>query len=429
MRKNFSSEKSLNPLWTKDFTIITIGSIISMLGNALAGFAMSLLVLDYTGSTFLFALYNFFYLLPDIVMPLISGPFLDRFSRKKTIYTLDFITTGIYAVLAVILKTGYFNFALLAAGCFLLGAIDSVYTVAYQSFYPLLISEGNFTRAYSIASTLETLAMVMIPVSALVYNKFGIVPLFLCNAVTYFVAAVMETRIKTEEKYILKRKEELEMSEVSDVKKKNTGKQFVADFKDGMKYLLGEKGLFAIAGYFTFSSLFGGVSGAVTLPYFKKTFSNGEYIYMLVWGMSSVGRAIGGGIHYKVKIKAGIKYTIALAVYIVISLLEGVYLYLPVGVMMAMCFLTGILGVTSYNIRISSTQSYVPDEKKGRFNGTFTLLNTLGCLFGELFAGALSTVVSDRIIISVFAGICVLAAVVFIGGNKKEVSAIYNTQV
>ena len=38
------------PLWTRDFTIITIGSVISMFGNALAGFAISLFVLDYTYS-------------------------------------------------------------------------------------------------------------------------------------------------------------------------------------------------------------------------------------------------------------------------------------------------------------------------------------------------------------------------------------------
>ena len=34
------------PLWTRDFTIITLGSVVSMLGSVLAGFAMSLLVLD-----------------------------------------------------------------------------------------------------------------------------------------------------------------------------------------------------------------------------------------------------------------------------------------------------------------------------------------------------------------------------------------------
>ncbi|MFR5782338.1 MAG: hypothetical protein ACLUEK_11115 [Oscillospiraceae bacterium] len=44
-------------LWTRDFTIITLGTVVSMLGNAVSGFAISMLVLDYTGSVFLYTLY------------------------------------------------------------------------------------------------------------------------------------------------------------------------------------------------------------------------------------------------------------------------------------------------------------------------------------------------------------------------------------
>lgn len=44
----------VSPLWTRDFTIITLGSVISMLGNSMSGFALSLLVLDYTGSNLLY---------------------------------------------------------------------------------------------------------------------------------------------------------------------------------------------------------------------------------------------------------------------------------------------------------------------------------------------------------------------------------------
>ena len=65
---------------------------------------------------------------------------------------------------------------------------------------------------------------------------------------------------------------------------------------------MSEKGLLRVAIYFTFSMLASGASQVITLPYFKSTFDNGEYIYMLVWGMAIFGRAIGGGIHYKIKL-------------------------------------------------------------------------------------------------------------------------------
>lgn len=417
---NQPSQKVKNALWTKDFTIITVGSVISMLGNVLSGFAMSLLVLDYTRSTLLFAVYNVLYMLPHTVMPALCGPFLDRFSRRKTIYTLDFITAGLFVVMALVFAGGFFNFALLATFCVILGVIGSVYRVAYDSFYPLLITEGNYSKAYSVASTLETLTMVMTPLSALIYNQVGVVPLFLFNAGTYLAAAIMETRITAQEHYIAKQQ--------ANRTEQRMGRQMVSDFKEGMRYLWNEKGLLAVATYFCFSAFASGTGQTLYLPYFKSTFTNGEYIFMLVFGMSSVGRAIGGGLHYKLHLPKEKKFAIALTVYITISLLEGTYLYAPIPLMMVMCFITGIGGVTSYNIRISGTQRYVPDEKKGRFNGAFGTIETIGMVAGQLVAGALAEFLPTRGIISGVMGLVIIAAIVFIGGGKKEVSRIYNTE-
>ena len=116
----------------------------------------------------------------------------------------------------------------------------------------------------------------------------------------------------------------------------------------------------------------------------------------------------------------------ALTVYIVISLLEGVYLFTPIPVMMAMCFLVGIGGITSYTIRVSATQSYVPDERKGRFNGAFNMISTAGALLGEVLAGSLTLIMPERIVLLSAMLLCALAAIVFIGGGREHVAYIYN---
>ncbi len=53
-----------NKLWNKNFSIVTLGSAVSMLGNAVAGFAIGLLILDYTGSVFLYTVTIVAYTLP-----------------------------------------------------------------------------------------------------------------------------------------------------------------------------------------------------------------------------------------------------------------------------------------------------------------------------------------------------------------------------
>ena len=407
------------PLWTRDFTIITLGSVVSMLGNALSGFAMSLMVLDISKSTLLYAIYIAMYTLPQLFMPIVSGAILDRFSRKKTIYSLDFLSAFLYALMAAILATGWFSFPFFAVYCFLLGSIQSTYMVAYESFYPLLISEGNFQKAYSIASVLETFSAVMVPVSAFLYRKIGLSPLLAINALCFLIAAIMETQIRADEQYLVTQREtrdhELKAS-----------KQMLRDIREGFAYLRSEKGLLAIALYFAFSAITGGVSTVIVLPWFKSVYENGEYLYMLVWGMALLGRAIGGMVHYRVNIPPKYRYGTALAVYIVISVLEGVYLFTPIPVMMALCFIVGIGGITSYTIRISATQSYVPDERKGRFNGAFNMISTAGALLGEVLAGGLTLILPERVVRLGAMLLCALAAVIFIGGGREHVAYIYN---
>ena len=406
------------PLWTRDFTIITVGSVVSMFGNALSGFAMSLMVLDFTESTMLYAIYLAAFTVPQIIMPIFSGAILDRFSRKRTIYTLDFLSSILYLVAAYVIHKGLFHFPLFALYVFIVGSINSIYLVAYQSFYPLLITPGNYSKAYSISSVLETMSALMVPVATFVYNSVGITPLLMINAVTFLIAAIMETQIQAQEEYIEIQKQNIQTSD--------TSKQFLTDIKEGFRYLRLDKGLLAIAIYFTFTSLSFGVGHVLLLPYYRSAFNNGEYVFMIVTGMSVIGRGLGGMIHYRFRIPTEKKFMIAFIVYIATSLIEGSYYYFPIIVGMILCFMSGLLSVTSWTIRVSATQSYVPNEMKGRFNGAFNMLNTVGSLMGQLCAGVLSLRLPPRMIVSLFMFITMIAAFVFILGNKKEIAPIYN---
>ena len=417
---NTNTPRQTDTLWTSDFTIITIGSVISMLGNSLTSFAMSLMVLDYTNSSMLYAIYMVLYTLPQLVTPIISGAILDRFSRKKMIYTLDFVSAGIYLIMAITLLNGLFNFPMFAAVIFILGIIQSTYYIAYDSLYPMLITEGYYQKAYSISSMLETMTVVMVPVSTFVYKLVGIGPLMVINAVSFAIAAIFEMQIGHEEKYVEKRKNEVDNSS-------SKIDQMLIDIKEGVKYMRSEPALLAIVSYFGLNMLACGAMDVLCLPYYKQNFKNGEYRYALVFGMSFIGRAVGGGIHYKFKIPTKLKFMFAMTIYIIIAIGEGTYMFMPIGLAVVVCFITGISGVTSYTIRISSTQSYVPDEKKGRYNGAFQLITTIGLLIGQMAGGALAQKMDARFV--VFAGniIALIAAIIIIGGNRKAVAKIYNT--
>ena len=412
-------KENTNPLWTRDFTIITLGSVVSMVGNSLSGFAMSLMVLDYTSSSLFYAIYIMVFTLPQLIVPVFSGAILDRFSRKKTIYTLDYISSLLYLDVGLLLFNGWFNYPLFALFVFILGSIQSIYQVAYQSFYPMLISEGNFSKAYSVASMLESVTVFIVPVSTLVYNVFGIGPLMLANALCFFIAATVETRIKTEEKYVADQKA---------TEEKNKIHQMLSDTKKGFEYLWQEKGLFFIALYFLFSSISGGASNVIYLPYMKANFAHGEYYYLLFGGFMMLGRVLTSSWHYRNKLPVNKKFLITFIVYTTLSLINGALLYLPLTIMFILGFIQGCMGVTSYTIRISATQSYVPDEKKGRFNGAFNMLSVLGCLIGEGIAGVLSELMDMRLVVVLVEVVVFASAVLIMGGGRKSVAPIYNRE-
>ncbi len=398
---------------------MTLGTVVSMLGNAVSGFAIGLLVLDYTSSVFLYAFFMVCYCLPRLVLPIFAGPYLDRFSRKKVIYTLDFISAGLYALIFLLLKSGFFQYWLFVLTAVIIGSIDSVYNVAYESYYPTLISEGNFRRAYSIASLIYPLAnTIMVPIAGLCYQSVGLAPLFLFNAVTFLVAAVAETRISGSEAHIAARKDET-----------FDRSRFMTDLKSGVQYLRREKGLSVITWYFFISTLTYTVCTTLELPYFKSNPLLGVTRFTLLMAVSTVGRLVGGVIHYRFRYPTARKFAIAIAVYIVLSVFQSVYLFTPYWAMFPFLFLSGLFGVTSFNIRMSSTQNYVPDSMRGRFNGLFAMLNMLGGIIGQLIAGTLGEFLPMRPVIVGAMAVNVLGVIFLMLPHKEAVKTIYNVDV
>ncbi len=419
--------KETHSLWTWDFTVITLGSVVSMLGGMLSGFALSLMVLEYTGSTFLYVIYNVCYQIPSLVCPLLAGPYLDRMSRKKVIYWLDFLSAGIYLLIFVLLRRGWFSYPVMLVLCIVIGIIGSVYSVAWESFYPNLIREGNHSRAYSVSSLMMDLTGLAYPLGAVLYEVLGAAPLFAVAAATFFIAACFETTVRCRETH---------MDSAPPADGLGTLRRFRRDFREGLDYIRREKGLLVITLYFMASGFVGSGCGNLYLPFFQ---NNGHLfsawpiaavtLYTVVSNFEPVGRLVGGGLHYKFKLPPKKKFAIALCVYAAVNLFEGVVLWLPVPLMAAAFFLNGLLSVTSYNIRIAATQTYIPDTHRGRFNGTFQMLCAVGSIAGALAGGGLAEWMPERWVMVLLSAVGVFSVWLFMYRGRRHVAAIYNRDV
>ncbi len=414
-------------LWTYDFTVITIGSLISLVGNSMSNFALSLVVLDYTGSTFLYMLFSVSFQLPIMICPVLAGPYLDRVSRKKVIYTLDFLSAGIYALLFLLMRGGWFHYPALLACSFVTGAIDGVYVVAFDSFYPNLIPEGNFQKGYSVYGMLVDLSGLVGPLaSAIYYRTGGAASLFAINAASFFVAACFEVTIRFQETHMDKASQETASSAFG---------QFRRELREGLDYVRGEKGLLLVALYFMVSSLAGSAE-QLQLPYFlnhEDLFAAwpvaAATLYAVLSNFMVAGRLAGGVVQYRLRIPRERKFSVALFAYAAINVLSGTLLFLPAPLMAVWFFLDGALGVTSYTIRSSAVQSYVPDEKRARFNGIFQMISFLGSVAGSLLVGALAEVLPERAVILAASALSLGAVYLFIWRGREHVRKVYNRDV
>ena len=100
--------KQKQTLWTKNFTIITLGTIISCIGGVAMNFALSFVVFDNSKSTLLMGIFSAISMIPTVILPIIISPYLDRFKRNPVIVGLDFLNGLLYLCFGFfILKAGF----------------------------------------------------------------------------------------------------------------------------------------------------------------------------------------------------------------------------------------------------------------------------------------------------------------------------------
>ena len=272
-------------LWTRNFTILTLGSFVSALGSSAASVAFGIMIYQQTGSPLTLALFTVANIVPRVLTGFLAGPFVDRHSRRKIIYKLDFLSTAIFTIISLVLFTGFFNVIVFTAVGAFLGIMDTIYQIAFMSMFPEVIEPGQHSKAYSLSSLIWPVsAAVMAPVAAFMIEKFefGIAILMVFNAFSYGIAAILETSIHLEEK--------LNTKQVN-------GLQFVEDLKEGFRYYKLERGIFGIGILFAAFSFVYMTHDLLRMPYFieSEIFTIQDFSYLITAG--SIGRIIGGFIH------------------------------------------------------------------------------------------------------------------------------------
>lgn len=402
-----------NTLWTKNFTIITLGTVISAIGGVAMGFALSFVVFDNTGSTLMMALFAAASSLPGIILPVLLSPYLDNFRRKPVIVGLDYLSAVIYLLFGLYLLKHSFSLPLYLLFSLACGSIGSVYNLAYESLYPNLIPEGFAQKGYTVSGMLyPTVTMVMTPVASILYTRLGLGVLCIGEGLLLAAAASVETQIRVEEHT------------------KPGGKfsfsDYIGDFKEGFRYLKKEKGLLRIYGYMPITQGISQASEPLIRAWFRTAPGLNLTMYALFTTAEFIGRTIGGLVHYKFEIPPEKRFSLAYLVYVTYNIMDTVLLWLGFPLMLVNRGICGFLGINSATLRASSVQNYLPDNMRAKVNAVFNMLYALVPTLLTLAVGALGEMMDYRLCVTLVSAAGLLPCYLIMWRGREDVKKVYN---
>ena len=153
-------------LWTKNFCLVTLATVLGAAGGIAGGFALSFLVFDETGSTLAAALVVAIRLVPHMFLPLFIAPLMDRLPRKAFLVAGDVVNGLVYGAMGLWLLHFAFSYMGYLVISLLLACLGSIDELAYNSIYPGLIPKGMEEKGYAVSSMLYPVLQVgMMPLA------------------------------------------------------------------------------------------------------------------------------------------------------------------------------------------------------------------------------------------------------------------------
>ena len=400
-------------LWTRNFRLVILASAMGTLGSIAGGFALAFLVFDETGSTLASALIVAIQLIPNLLLPILIAPVMDRLPRKSFLVAGDAANAVLLAGMGIWLLLFDFSYVGYLAISLLLSCLGAIDELAFTSIYPELIPEGAEQKGYAVSSMLyPVLKVIMTPLAAVLLDTIGVAWILIAQSGLSLAAAVTESCIRLDE---TERKQHMPY----------TPRAWIEDIREAVQYLKKERGLCSIYGYMAVTN---GVSSGFSpiLVAFFRTFPGfTAAMYSAFSVVEFAGRTIGSAMQYRIKIPAKKKYGFTFFVYQFYEAMDMCLLWLPYPLMLINRGICGFLGSNSAILRSAAVQRYIPEKLRSRVNAFIGVLLTVGSSIFSLLMGFLGEILDYRWCVTIGGTVALLACWLLIWRRRSDVRKVY----
>ncbi len=379
-------------LFTRNFTFLILGQISSLFGNYTLRFAMSMYVLEQTGSASIFAGLLALSMLPTILLSPLGGILADRANRRNIMVILD-VSSGIAVLIGCTVFWGGYDLVGIGLLLILLSVLGAFESPTVQACIPTMLSEENIVKGNAAVNQVSAIASLVTPfLGSVLYTTFGILPIFYGTMVCFFLTAGFECFIR------------LNFRKPDD----RTGVWAIIreDFKVSMRFIGKEQtGILKLLLLAALVSLFVAGTLVVGFPYLVRTvlgLSTGYYgAAESAMGVASILGGVIVGIWAK-KIRLRDMFII-FCVFGICLILSGVAFLIPIGVAGRYIALLIFFCLCQFGCSIFSTyaisfiQARTPESLMGKVMSYVFTLSMCAQPLGQMIYGVLFDLFSKNV--------------------------------
>ena len=183
-------------LFTKNFTLLILGQLTSLFGNFILKLALSMYVLEATGSAAIFAGILSAATIPTILLSPLGGILADRADRRNVMVALD-VLTGVSVLCAALFISENNAIAVISTLLIILSILGAFETPTVQACIPTMLQGDNIMKGNAVVNQVASLSYLIAPMlGGVLYAMLGLKPVMYASVVCFFITALFECFIK-----------------------------------------------------------------------------------------------------------------------------------------------------------------------------------------------------------------------------------------
>lgn len=179
-------------LFTKNFIFLILGQAISLFGNFILKLALSMYILEQSGSAGIFATILSIATIPTILLSPLGGMIADRANKRNVMVILDGLTGILILCASFFLYKGN-DITVISILLVLLSILGAFETPTVQACIPSIMMGDNITKGNAVVNQIASISYLIAPIiGAIVYSAFGLKIVMYASIFCFFATALLE---------------------------------------------------------------------------------------------------------------------------------------------------------------------------------------------------------------------------------------------